>query len=677
MPCERAAVFLLLATVVSSCAPTRPVKKGPPPPDPIKTTEQLAYEAERRINSAESELASLQPDRAVEQLDAAQKMLIDSKIDAYPDAELLRSRHRELLDRVPVVREEVRKRELAAAVADAHTKIDAASATLKDAIERIKRKRPEEADLKAAEEAVSALDSAVEEASKCEPQDRDYAKYALETRKQLSGQRKQVAERRLQVAIELSREAIAAASSELEISLKGLRSRDVMPAEFESARGAAGKVQAAIEGANDLIVKDLGFAKQISAARKKLDAQRALIDKREHEVSVERQRVAIEQSRKTLKENLTRLKNKDIVEADFTEADAAVGGVEKLLADGAALAANDVRYAAYASSVKSKVDDAKAWIVTRRLEVAIAKQKGEIETARIALGEALFRLNGKAPVEGEFEAARNGVVAVEKTLDAAEPLMPKDRTFSRYVLDVRRGLQGARNRIEQRKFDVELGQQRAKVNAALAEVKQASARLVEPAEFEQAEKLVGELESTLDAGETFASRDRAYGKMALDARKSASQARRHIRERKEEVAVENQKAKVSAALASMKSAIDPLDGFSPGEDQFKAATDSIEAAGRALDEGAELERTVGRYKSWSLEARKKISAATSRVEKRRTQIEVRERKLLVENGLASLKSALAAVRNKDATGDQVKEAGAALGTVRDELSKGTDLEIED
>src|SRR5262245_36237640 len=108
---------LLAAVIVLGCAPTKKEVLPPPPPeDPIKTTEQLAYEAERRINSAESELAALEPDKAVEHLDAAQRVLINSKIDSYPDAELLRTRHRELVDRVPVVREEVRKRDLAAAV---------------------------------------------------------------------------------------------------------------------------------------------------------------------------------------------------------------------------------------------------------------------------------------------------------------------------------------------------------------------------------------------------------------------------------------------------------------------------------------------------------------------------------------------------------------------------------
>jgi hypothetical protein len=672
------AVLLVAAALALSCAPTQPVKKkAPPPPDPVLTTEQMAYQAEREINSAETELTALQPDKAEEHLDAARKVLFDAKIDSYPDAAELRSRHKELVDRVPAVREEVKKRELAAKVKEAKDKIDVALASLKDALVQIKKKRPEEADLKLAEDSVQTVETTLQEANELESADKEYGKYALNVRKLLSTHKKTVVDRRLQVAIDLEREEIQNASNELDAALKALRGRDPPKDDFDRARAAVDTVQKTIEGAADLMVKDLAFAKQVGAQKKKLEGQRDLIAKREHEVAVDRQRASVEQAKKTMFEALNRIRSKDAVEADFTEAEAAVNGVSQVLTDGGPLAAKDTKYAAYATGVKAKVDESKTKIEARKLEVEIAKEKTTIEGARIALGEALFRLKAPSPAEGEFEEAKNAIGTVEKALDSAEKLTPKDKDFSRYVLDVHKGLQSARSTIDQRKFAVELGLQKAKVNEANAAMKSATARMSSPEDFDAAEKTVADLEKALDEGESYSAKDRAYSKFALDVRKQAAKMRGVLKLRRENFAVDTQKAKVSEAMAALKAAVDPLDGFSPGEEHFAAAAEALAAANKALEEGIDLEVKVGRYKTWAEEPRKKVKESAERVETRRIQITVRERKLLVEDGLAALKAGLAAVNKKDASQEQLKEAETSVATVKEEINKGTDLELKD
>jgi hypothetical protein len=351
--------------------------------------------------------------------------------------------------------------------------------------------------------------------------------------------------------------------------------------------------------------------------------------------------------------------------------------VEKLLVESAGLAAKDLKYAKYSGGIKAEVDAAKARISARQIEVAVAKQKGEIEAARISLNEAIFRLNQATVADGEFTAATEAVGMVDKVLTAAEPLTPKDREFSKYVLDQRRGLQTAKAKIDQRKFEVDVALQKAKVNEGLANLKQATVRLFEPPEFTAAETAVSELEKVLDAGEAFSAKDRNYAKFALEARRTAVNSRRRIKDRFEQVTVDNQKAKVSAALETMRTALDPLEGFSPGEELFKAAADSIDAVNKALEEGVQLENTVGRYKEWTVEPRKKVVAAQERMEKRRAQIAVRERKLLIDDAFGALRTALNGAKKKDSTTDNVKEAENALNIVKDEIAKGVELEVKD
>src|SRR5688572_23479978 len=101
----RASAALAFAFVWSCAQQQPPPKKkaATPPPEPGKATETVAFDVERRINAAETELQALNPDAAVEHLDAVRMALRDDRFEKYPEARALRTRHKELMDRVPDV----------------------------------------------------------------------------------------------------------------------------------------------------------------------------------------------------------------------------------------------------------------------------------------------------------------------------------------------------------------------------------------------------------------------------------------------------------------------------------------------------------------------------------------------------------------------------------------------
>jgi hypothetical protein len=674
------AVIALMA--LSACPAQQ--KKGPPPPPPppeIETTEALAFEAEREINAAEQALGALQPDQAIDHLDKADGYLRQELFRSYPDAKVLAARHTELLGRVPSVREEIRKQKLAEAVQAAKTKIDGAASSLDAAMKAIERREPEDADLSAADQGIAAIENALEEAQKLESEDRPYGKYALDVRKRLAAQKKRARERQLEVAVQRSSAEIAKAIADLDGAIAQLQSKNVDKVEFDQAGSMVTELEKILTRGDELAGKDARFAKHMGAVRKRLVGQRERIAKRLHEVTVQRQREIVDTAGKELGAALGRLSAKDVVDADFAEAEKALAALEKALTDGKPLEPKDPRYFTYAGVIEKKIEDARKRIGDRRLAAAIEKQKLEIEAGRAALKEALARIEAADPAEGEIKAAQDGILAVEKTLEPASALTAKDKAFSAYVLDVRKSLQKARERVAVRELEIAVAKQKMLVKTAIDELAAAmkviAVRGAQETDFGAADTAVASVETALASGEIYAVRDRGYSTFALGARKTAADARKRIKDRREQAAVEAQRDMVDVALDAVKKAVADLAGFSPTEEQFKAAEDGLSALGSALEKGIELEVKVGAYKAFAAGARKSLRAAEQRVDGRRTEIAVRERTMLVEDALAAFEGNLRGAKKSDASSDHVKEATASLQTVRDELAKGEPLELKD
>ncbi len=215
----------LALLAVTSCAETQTPRAKAPPSDKARAqaSESVAFDAERRINAAENALNALQPDEAEAQLKEAKAIVFDKRIETYPDAQ---------------VREEVRKKELAAQVEAVRQKLDTARQELKESVAALKKKHPEESDIKRAVEAVQHVKGALEEGQKLEDKDLEYAKYALSVQKELSNEKKTIEQRGLEVAIANQRTEMEANRASLQNASKRLQMPDPSGADFDEARNA-------------------------------------------------------------------------------------------------------------------------------------------------------------------------------------------------------------------------------------------------------------------------------------------------------------------------------------------------------------------------------------------------------------------------------------------------------
>lgn len=676
---SRVASIALFVAFSGGCAtPEGPSSKsGLTERERAARAEPVAFEAERQLNLAEKSLENLDPDTAESQLEAAQRSLTDPKIDLYPEADLLRARQNELSARVPGVRQEVARRKLAAEVAAAKEKIEAAKAELKTAMAEVKRKDPGEATFKRADGAVQALNSALDEAGPLEGRDPEYGKYAINTRKLLAGERATLEKRKIQVAVDVGKQEIDGSLAVLGSALQALRAKDIGSSDIERAKSAAEQVDGAISRSGEVADKDIPFAKYVANARQRLTVAKKTIDERHHQLNVETQRTKVESARKSMLDAIARLSPKDVSPSAFEEAEAMAKGLEGALAEGVELESRDRGYATYASGMKKQHVAGLNRIAQRRLQVQVSAARAEIATRRELLSEALRRLMGPGPTENDFGAAQEGVGAVEKALDSASELRGKDRELARYAVEVEKGLVPARATISRRRLEVEVAEQNQKLSVALERLAETTRKINTPSDFEAADSAVNGVERTLDEGEKYTAKDAKYGKRVIESRKKIAAARQTIRIRRDEVAMQEQKAKVEVKRERLVELVSALSGFSVSEEQFKAAREGLEETHKALDEGDELERRLRAYATYATGVRKALADAKKKIEARQLAVEVKNRRMLIEQAMGTAKLRVADVKKAESTEDELKAASESLVAAREELVAGVVLEKKD
>jgi hypothetical protein len=552
-----------------------------------------------------------------------------------------------------------------------------AQSAVKDVSTWIKRKDADKSELELAEGKLAALQAALGDASRVEGGDAAFMKVVAAARKDADVAKKTIEQRKLDMVVEDSRQSIAHVVAELGAAMKRIHAKNPEDEDFTQARTVVDDVQKALAKAEGLSSKDARFQKYVAQVKDRLEADKKLIEQRQSDVTIQRQRSRVEMGRKMLADALDRLRDKNVTDAQFEEADAAIKSIAKTLEDGAALKAKDKDYASYAVQVTLRIKEAASRVESRRGEVAVSRQKTEIEAAKSILKDGMRNLAGRDVAEGEFEAARAAVAGVQKTLEAALPLAAKDKDLARYVDESKKALESTRAAIDKRKLEVDTEHQRAQVGAALATVKETSGHLKEETDCQQAEAAVVELEKVLESGQKLGSTDARYAAFAGEAKKTATASRKKIEERRDQIAIDGQKAKVEEALETMKGAMAALEGPAPADGQFHAAAEAIGVVRKVLESGAELERKMPKYDAYASAVKKSLRAAEQQAEKRKLDLAVAERRKAVEDAIAQVKNGVEATKNADARSEQVKGATAAFAAAREELSKGAPLEAKD
>jgi len=672
MSIRRASATASFTFFMAACAPTQVSKATTPSAvkaETIASTEAVAFEGEREINYAERDLEELHPDQAIIHLDAAAKALDDAKINQYPDAPALKARHRALLARIPQVREEIRKKELAAAVAQAEGKIDEARARAKDAIKQLARKAADDNDVKAADESLQMLLGAVEASSNLEDRDTAFSKYSIGARKELAGHKTAFEQRKVELAVARDREEIARVTGELATALKIIAARDVADEAIERARTSADEVQKVLVNVAGNAVKNPGLAQHVAQIKDRLATQRTWIDTRRHEVNVMRQRGRVEEARKVLTVAIDGLKARD---AKFDEAEAALASVEKVVAEGAALAAKDSNYSNYTSEMKKRLAEARGRIDRRKLEVEVAQQRTTVEESRRSLNDAIAQLKRNDIGETELAAAEAAAKSVSEVLEKGTPLTAKDRVYGSYATEVAKRIEESSTRIAARRVEVAVARHKAEIALARTTLDAAMARIADQnpgeADFTAARDAVGAVEKALDAANVV--KDRDLSKYLVDSWKAMSPLRSKIDQRKLDVEVAQHRVRVEQALSAVDEAVLGM----AGEEEIAAADGAITSLEKIVSEGDKYLARNADYAKLAMTSIKTVAGARKQIRDRREEILMQAQKDKVENELNTVRASLEALDGDGVTAESFTAASAAIARAKKVLDDATKLE---
>ncbi len=546
--------------------------------------------------------------------------------------------------------------------AQAKAQLEAAESALAAAAGRLQQQPPPEADLTAAEAALATLKRALDEGSRFEPKDLEYAKAALAARKDHRAKSEYVQQRRLEASVELGLQSIDRALSALKTAVDRTE-HDPTPDAFIRARAAALEVKKALESGRTLAAQNAKYAAQVKTAEAELAKQARTIDERELRIKVAQQSAALEQAKNALDHALDQLQGKDIEDARYQQAESAAASLRDLLASGKPLEASDKTYRAQAAKLGAFVRDAKKRIDAEWSAAGLARLKAEIEPARAELAQAARAMKGKQPTEDQRALARNAAIIVEKLLERFRPLASKSPAFAKYVSEVEAALVAVQVELQRRGVE----EARAAVEKSLATLRGPNPSDVH---FEEANASMAAFEKTIDSA---VKKDAEFSRWLQDQKGWLERSRRDVGERRTAVEVHRQKEEVRAARDAVASAMRRIQGRRPKDEEFDEAKNALAVLDQTIAKSKAVAHKDAAFGKYLAEAKDALKRARSDAEKRRLDVTIDLQRERVSDALAAVNHSLARLPGLD----EVKAGETAVNALDEALTAGKELMSKD
>lgn len=550
-------------------------------------------------------------------------------------------------------------------VSEAKKSLEAALANLEQAVERIAKDPPADADLDAASAAVTALKAAIDAGAKHEPKDLAYAKTALAARKALREKREYVEGRRAKVHLFNSRRELDRALASLEAAAAKVRGPAPGARDFEAAASALAQVEKQLQQAQRLGTEDEMFAAYLGDVRAALVKHGKAVEARRTELAVERQRASIEERRKTLGSALPALDGNAPDDAAFERADAAASALLAQLEEGKALEAADRAYGTYAASTRQEVQQARKAIDAKWSATGLARLKSELEPARADLLAAAKPLAAQAPTAEQLAEARTAAIVVSKLLGKYRNVAERNRDFRQYSVEVKKSL-----------VEVEANLHRRKVIPA-REAWTAALKLLwgkNPTDEQLAEvsRVLEQGRKVLAEGERLEKEDRAYASFAAGARKHLQETEAKLIARRGELQVARVRATLDEAKNEVTRTLRSVERKNATDEQFAEARTALVVLDQTL-ETVTLRALAGHVS----ELRSLARSARRTIDQRAREVELERQRRQVESARNALAKSLVKISRRKVPDEHLRDVDAAIETVEKTLAAGAELTRKD
>jgi hypothetical protein len=548
----------------------------------------------------------------------------------------------------------------------ANKRLEEARKALANAVSRIEKDPPSNADLDAAAGAVTALKQAIDAGVHLEDQDLDYAKAVLNARKELRTHRDYVEQRRANVHIHNHRRAIDDVLAAMNERVKRTGAKDASAKDFDEARAAVAAVKKAVDLARPTGKQDAKFAAFLADTDANVEKQGKALDDRWTALALDKHKAALAESREALSSAMAAIPQGG-TDAQFEAADKAAAALSKKVAEGEVFESRDKAYRAEAEKARSQLALAKKRMEELMSSAVLERLKSEIEPANKELTSALKNLRGRKATEDQLAEAKTAAIVVRKLVDKLQPQANRSKAFGQYVSDVKKTL-----------VEVEVELQRRTLEAARADAMSAlrnvEKRSVTDEQFDELKTALTVLEKTL---ETVHKRDPAISKQASDAAALVRDGRARMARRRGEVDVQRQKDKVVEARRTAETAVKQLQQAKIGDEELKGAEGAVKQVKELLDAGVAFTKKDLDYRQFDKQVRDRLKELTDRIAARKIALAASRGRARLIDLIAAAKEKLDGAKKPQSTDADVAAAEKSVDELTRVIEANAALEKQD
>lgn len=489
-------------------------------------------------------------------------------------------------------RQYVEERRAKVHIHDFRRRIDAALAPLNERMAKLPEKDPDSKAMDDARAAVSALKKLTDEGRPLTSQDPKFAAYLTEVEATLARHEKTIDERWLQQSAQKQRGLLDESRKALSTTLAEL-GKAWSDEKFAAADKAVAALQKQLDAGKPLEDRDRAYRAEAEKARAEITQARRRMDELVVQAGVSRVKAEMGPAHEELVASAKALRAKRPTPEQLAEAKTAAFVVRKLVEKYEPQAARSQAIGQYLTEVKNTL-----------VEVEVALQVRSLDAARADVLQALRNVEKRAATEEQFEEAKTALVVLEKTL---ETVHAKNPAISPAAAEARQLLKDGRATLERRRYEVELQQQRVKVDEArknaAALVTQVQQEKPSEAQLQEAENAIKQIGVVLEAGAHFTRKDRDYAEYAKKTKERMAELSDRVNRRKVVLAAADARAQLTERLATTKEKLETAKRVSATDADVETASKSVDEVMQLFEARAELERQDAGYAAYAERAR--------------------------------------------------------------------------
>ncbi|MBZ4401166.1 hypothetical protein [Myxococcus sp. AS-1-15] len=564
---------------------------APPEPGAAKSI----AEATKKVESARAALATavqkieVEPPRNAD-LDAA-VVAVEALKDALNAGASFETEDLEYAKLVLAARKQLRtqreyvdERRAKVHIHEFRRRIDGALAPLNERMAKLVKEDSGSKGMDEARAAVDGLKKLAEEGRPLKSQDPKFAQYLTEVDATIARHEKTLDERWLQQSAQKQRGLLDESRKSLANALAEVN-KAWSDEKFSATDKATVALQKTLDEGTPLEARDKAYRAEADKARAEITQARRRMDELVVQAGVSRVKVELEPAHEELRASAKALRARRPTPEQLAEAKTAAFVARKLVDKYEPQAARSQAIGQYLGEVKNTL-----------VEVEVALQVRTLDAARAEVVQALRNVEKRAVTPEQFEEAKTAMVVLEKTL---ETVHVKNPAISPSAAEARQLLKDGRATMERRRYEVDLTQQRMKVDEArknaAALVTQIQKEAPTPAQLQEADNAVKQIGVVLEAGAAFVKKDRDYAIYAKETKERMAELAERINRRKIVLSAADARAQLSTRLALTKEKLEAAKSISATDGDVETASKGVDEVMQFFEANAALERQDAGY----------------------------------------------------------------------------------